>query len=113
MYTGKHLEGRVRITHTKTRQYYQISHPLEKNVRTGNACVNKREVLKFDKDFIFQYLDEYNALKTVLVPKRIVVDNMFPLLHTEKDDEGNIIRRHLVYLIKIATIFDKGYDIEL
>ena len=51
MYTGRHLSDREYMKHTQTNEYYLISHPLRKNITTGNACVRIRDVAKYDKNF--------------------------------------------------------------
>ena len=113
MYTGKHLDGKKVIKHTKTKDYYFIWHPMEVNINTGNACVRLDQVLKFDKNFIFQYIGDNNQMKNVLISKCHVIDNIFPCRKNIKDEEGIVVDQKLFYMIKIPKIFELGKEIEL
>ena len=113
MYTGKHLKGCKTIKHTKTDKYYIIAHPYEVNIHTGNACVTISNVIKYDKNFIFEYLDENDKIKTILISKRHVLDNIFPCRKNIYDDEGNLLNRKFFYMIKIKDIFDFGKEINI
>ena len=113
MYTGRHFDNRETIKHTKTNEYYFISHPLRKNITTGNACVRINDVARYDKNFIFQYLDNNYKLKTILIGRRQVCDHLFPCRKNEKDEDGNIINCKYFYMIKIEDIFKYGREIEL
>lgn len=113
MYTGKHLEGKKVIKHTKTKNYYFIWHPTDVNINTGNACVRLDHVLKFDKNFLFQYVGDNNKMKNILISKRHVIDNIFPCRKNVEDEQGNVVSRKLFYMIKIPKIFELGKEIEL
>ena len=44
MYTGRHLQNKKVIKHSKTGEYYIISHPKEVNLKTGNACIKIKDI---------------------------------------------------------------------
>lgn len=111
MYTGRHLSDREYMKHTHTNEYYLISHPLRKNITTGNACVRIRDVAKYDKNFIFQYLDNNYKLRTILLGRRYVCDHLFPC--KTKDKDGNLVISKYFYIIHIEDIFKYGREIEL
>lgn len=113
MYTGRHQDNRETIKHTKTKEYYLISHPLRRNITTGNACVRINDVAKYDKNFIFQYLDNDYKLKTIMIGRRQVCDHLFPCKKNVVDDDGNVINKKYFYMIKIEDIFTYGREIEL
>lgn len=113
MYTGRHLQNKKVIKHSKTSEYYIISHPKEVNLKTGNACIKIKDIERYDKNFIFQYYDENFKLKTILIGRRQVCENLFILCKNDKDESGNIISHHYFYGIKIKDIFKFGKEIEL
>ena len=113
MYTGKHQKGYKVVKHTKTKEYYIISHPMDRNRLTGNATVSIRDVMKFDKNFIFQYYGDDNKLKTILIGRRQVCDHCFPCYKRNIDDWGETISVSKWYMIKIEDIFKYGREITL
>lgn len=113
MYTGRHLQNKKFIKHSKTNEYYIISHPTEINIKTGNACIRIKDVERYDKNFIFQYYDNNFKLRTILIGRKQVCENLFPLHKWDKDENGNPINHRCFYGIKIENIFKFGREIEL
>ena len=49
------------------KNYYFISNPREKNSTTGYACVKINDIVKYDKNFIYQYYDADSTLHNIMV----------------------------------------------
>lgn len=113
MYTGKHLKGYKIVNHTVTNEYYIISHPMHKNRLTGNASINIRDVMRYDKNFIFQYYGDGNKLKTILIGRKQVSEHCFPCYKRNVDDWGEVVSVSKWYMIKIEDIFKYGREIDL
>ncbi len=113
IYTGKHINGKKIVKHTKTSEYYIISHPKEINILTGNACVKIKDVQKYNKNFIFQYYDENNKLRTILIGRKQVTEHIRPCISSITDEYGNALKVTSCYIIKIYDIFKYGREIEL
>ena len=115
MYTGAHRQGERCFKHPKTSKYYVISHPLAKNSHSKKACVSAKWLGKQDKDFIFQYLDEGEELRTIRIHRDHVKANAKPFWTTVKGDHGENKRvcNHSFYMIEIAKLFEYGEEIVL
>jgi hypothetical protein len=113
MYTAKHQNNRETIKHTKTNEYYIISHPLRKNITTGKACIRIKDVAKYDKNFIFQYIGNDDKLKTIMIGRKYVCDHLYPCPNNGEINNKGILNSKFFYLINIEDIFTYGKEIEL
>ena len=112
MYTGRHQENREYMKHSHTNDYYLIYHPLRKNITTGNACIRIKDVRKYNKNFIFQYLDDDLQLKTIMIGRRQVCDHLFPFKKYNIETKRYEFSSYY-YLIKISDIFQYGQEINI
>lgn len=87
-------------------KYYTISHPLERNLGTGNVCFNINQLAKFDKDFLFhQTIDGVEYIK--VLPKEWVRDHMLPMYGTRKSHNPLFsYSKYVFYILKVEEILN-------
>ena len=62
---------------TENGKYYVISNPIWKNERTGNFCIQKQNVLAYDKDFLFEYEHPItHEVERKVLPKEYVKEHI-------------------------------------
>ena len=92
---------------TRNGKYYAISIPLDRNAGTGNVCFNINDLVKFDRDFLFE--QEVDGVKySKVLEKEWVRDHMLPICVHRKADEktgkpGPIIN---FYILKVEEILN-------
>ena len=92
--------------------YYIIYRPTAKNAHTLNACVKYADIKKYDKNFIYQYRDGAYKTHTIMIGRKQVADNVFPIFKYEKDENNNVIsKKFICYGIKLSIIFTYGKEI--
>lgn len=69
---------------TENGKYYIICNPTTKNKETGNFCVSASQLLKFDKDFLFEYDGEKKVLTKEYVRDHLTMHPFTRVI--EKDD---------------------------
>lgn len=83
---------------------YLISNPTLKNENTGNFSISPKDVMRYDKDFLFEWENPHtHKLEKKVIDKRYVVDHMKPCNMCHKDEDGN--KKHgFCYLISYKDI---------
>lgn len=85
------------------KKYYKICKPLDKNVETGNVCINFNDIIKFDKDFEFdQEIDGVQYHK--ILPKEWVLNNMKVMHMTRINEETGTRKIIPFYVLKVDSI---------
>lgn len=65
-------------------KYYVISNLLQRNLKTGNFCVNFKQLVAQDKDFLFDFTDqETGEVERKVLDKRYVLEHCRPLFKWE------------------------------
>lgn len=83
--------------------YYTICVPTNKNVATGNVCVNLNDVLKHDKDFLFE--QEVDGIQySKVLPKEWVLKNMHAMHATKINEDTGKRTVFPFYVLKIESI---------
>ena len=86
-----------------TVKYYTICTPTEKNVRTGNACVNEKDIFEFKKDFLFDQIVDGKRVTKVL-PKEWVISHIDTRFATHKSKVDST--KNTVYSFQVIKIED-------
>lgn len=85
------------------RTYYTICQPTEKNIATGNACVNINDVAKFDKDFLFEQ-EVKGVHYSKVIPKEWVLKNVRTLHAVNVNEKTGKCSVFPFYVLKIESI---------
>lgn len=88
----------------RKRLYYVVSNPTLKNIHTGNVCVSITELLKFDKDFLFDQMIG-DKRYTIVLTKEWVRDNA-TFVRKKADTLKNTYK--CFYLLSIKDIINYG-----
>lgn len=89
----------------KNSTYYTICNPLEKNVGTGNVTFSIKDLVKFDKDFLFD--QEVDGVKyNKVVSKEWVRDHMIPMYYTKPNETTGRRSVFSFYILKIKEIIN-------
>jgi hypothetical protein len=91
----------------KEGKYYCISNPTEANIHTGNFCVSYNFIKKFDKDFLFDWIDPVDGehIEKVL-KKEFVLAHCKPIPKWMYDElELKYKFKGLFYLISFKDIY--------
>lgn len=79
-------------------KYYTICTPQQKNVGTGNVCINEKDIFEFKKDFLFD--QEVNGVRvTKVLPKAWVVshiDTMFASRKSNNNLKNSVFSFHIL-----------------
>ena len=118
-YTGRHKVNEPTIKHINSEGFYILNHPLEINLRTGNATFPMWTIKKYNKNYIFQYYDKNFELKTILVGRKQVSEHCFPLRKKKEIKIDPITGEEIIipggriccYGIKISDIFKYGEEL--
>lgn len=87
----------------KTKQFYLVSNPTIKNECTGNVCIAIKDLLKFDKDFLFE--QEIDGIKYEKVLKKEWVRDNAKFIKSKKEDPKTLKETYrMFYLLKIEDI---------
>jgi hypothetical protein len=84
-------------------KYYKVCTPHERNVGSGNFCINLNELANYDKDFIFdQNVDgvQYNKV----LSKHWVKDNLHTMYKRVVDEETGKERNIPFCVIRLEDI---------
>lgn len=87
----------------KNFKYYRVCTPNERNVGSGNFCINLTELAKYDKDFIFDQNVEGVQYNKVL-SKEWVKDNLHTMYKHVVDEETGKTRTIPFYAIRLEDI---------
>lgn len=83
--------------------YYTVCVPTDKNVATGNVCVNLNDVLKHDKDFLFE--QEVNGVQySKVLPKEWVLKNIHVMHATKINEDTGKRTKYPFCVLKIESI---------
>jgi hypothetical protein len=93
------------MTKIKHSDYYHICNPREYNENTGNVCFNINDLVKFDKDFLFNQTVD-GVMYTIVLPKEWVRDHMIPFYAYRKTNEYSIKSggMYVFYILKVEEI---------
>ena len=87
----------------KNSPYYRICTPTENNLGTGNVCFSLDDLIKFDKDFLFDQVVDGVEYSKVL-PKEWVRDHMLPMYASRIDKRTGHGKVFQFYVLKINEI---------
>lgn len=93
------------------KDYYFISNPTMKNQFTGNACVKQKDILSFDKDFMYQYVDADLKEHNIVMTRNMVLNHIKPCIKRVETLDGDLKRLFACYLIKIEDVLKYGKEV--
>ena len=93
------------------KDYYFISNPTRKNQITGNVCVSKKDILSFDRDFMYQYVDADLKEHNIVVNKNMVLQHIMPCVKIVEIEDEEYKRYLACYLIKIENVLKYGKEV--
>lgn len=84
-------------------KYYTICTPTEKNVSTGNVCVNEKDIFEFKRDFLFDKMVDGKRV-TKILPKEWVISHIDTMFATRKSKVDTT--KNTVYSFQVIKIED-------
>lgn len=72
----------------KNKKLYTICKPTKSNEKSGNFCISLHDIMKFDKDFLFEQTINNKKISKI-ISKEYVKDNMKMYYCTKYDEYGN------------------------